>query len=96
MEELEEDPDMRARINLYKNPAAAVAVQAPVAAAAAVPGLHEMGDSDDDGEDLPQVGGCDVWRLFSAFCVVAWVGTLRVIVQVRGNNLGLKMARIEF
>jgi len=61
LQELEEDPEMRARINLYKDPAAAAAAAGgPGAAAApagavAVAGLHDGGDSEEDGEELPQV-----------------------------------------
>ena len=51
---------MRARINLYKDPAAAAAggpgAAAAPAGAMAVPGLHDVGESEDDGEELPQVG----------------------------------------
>lgn len=48
LQELEEDAEMRARIALFKDPAA-------LAAAAAAPtGMAEGDDSDDEG-DLPQV-----------------------------------------
>jgi hypothetical protein len=48
LQELEEDAEMRARIALFKDPAA-------LAAAAAAPtGMAETDDSDDEG-DLPQV-----------------------------------------
>lgn len=52
MQELEEDADMRARVALFKDPAALAA------AAAAATGMAEADDSDDDddGEGLPQVG----------------------------------------
>jgi hypothetical protein len=49
LQELEEDAEMRARIALFKDPAALAA------AAAAGTRMAETDDSDDDG-DLPQVG----------------------------------------
>ncbi|KAG2439772.1 hypothetical protein HYH02_010649 [Chlamydomonas schloesseri] len=58
MQELEEDADMRARINIYKDPAALAQAQqaaARVAQQAAPAGLMEDEDEDDDGEDLPQI-----------------------------------------
>lgn len=58
MQELEEDPDLRSRINIYKDEVALAQVQAAAAGkpAAAVPrGLDEMDDDDDDGEELPQI-----------------------------------------
>lgn len=50
LQELEEDAEMRARIALFKDPAALPA------AAGAGTGMVEGDDSDDDG-DLPQVRG---------------------------------------
>lgn len=51
LQELEEDAEMRARVALFKDNAAA-------AAAAAVPaGMMEDGDSDEDYGDLPHVRG---------------------------------------
>lgn len=55
MQELEEDPDMRARVALYKDKQALEMLQAPQAAPPS--GMaSNAGDSDeDDGEGLPQV-----------------------------------------
>jgi hypothetical protein len=57
LQELEEDAEMRARVALFKDPAAAAA------AAAGGNAMAETDDSDDDG-DLPQVrsvdGSCSV------------------------------------
>lgn len=50
LQELEEDAEMRARVALYKDPAAVAA------AAATATGMTEADDSDDDDDgDLPQV-----------------------------------------
>mmetsp|Transcript_25446 Transcript_25446/g.55257 ORF Transcript_25446/g.55257 Transcript_25446/m.55257 type:complete len:560 (+) Transcript_25446:171-1850(+) len=56
LQELEEDPEMRQRINIYKDPAALAALQQQPAAASRPAGLDEddMGDDEDD-EDLPAI-----------------------------------------
>ncbi|KAG1673087.1 hypothetical protein FOA52_013157 [Chlamydomonas sp. UWO 241] len=59
LKELEEDPEMRQRINIYKDAHGAEALRA-ARAAGTVPGLagsddEGMDDSDDDGEDLPEI-----------------------------------------
>uniref|UniRef100_A0A6U2GZ91 60S ribosomal export protein NMD3 n=1 Tax=Chlamydomonas euryale TaxID=1486919 RepID=A0A6U2GZ91_9CHLO len=58
LQELEEDPEMRQRINLYKDPEA-IAALASARAAGPPPGLADGDDdgmgSDDDDEDLPQI-----------------------------------------
>lgn len=54
MEELEEDAELRSRVALYKNPAAAAA--AAVAPAVTQPaGMAEDDDDEDDDGELPQV-----------------------------------------
>jgi hypothetical protein len=77
MQELEEDPDLRGRVNLYREPGAAgVAAGAAAGAAAggaaaggAAGGAAAADDSDDDGEGLPQAregdgrGGRRLWAL---------------------------------
>lgn len=61
LQDLEEDADMRARINLYKDPEALalLAAQQQQGAAAAPRGLDEMADADDeaddDEDDVPEV-----------------------------------------
>lgn len=52
MEELEEDADLRARINLYKDSTAAAA-----AATAGNKAVHSsmVGSEDDDDDELPQI-----------------------------------------
>lgn len=57
MQELEEDPDMRQRVDLYRDPQALQRLQQQQQQAAAPSGLgSEVGEEDDeDGEGLPQV-----------------------------------------
>ena len=49
-QELEEDPDMRQRVALYRDPAFD-----PAAAAAARGDAMQDSDDDDDGADVPEV-----------------------------------------
>ena len=56
LEELEEDPDMRARVALYRNPEAAAAGAAAAAAAKAAAAAASMAPSEySDGDDVPEV-----------------------------------------
>jgi hypothetical protein len=68
LQELEEDAEMRARVALFKDPAALAA------AAAAGTRMVETDDSDDDG-DLPQVG--NMWCMPCAVFAVCFSCLLR-------------------